>query len=201
MLAVNTRIGRYFSPRCPFPVNRAHRVHSGITVHRFHNCTPQCTAASTNTSDSNEPGVPEKKGILTRVREFFFGDKLDKARLGELGMGAFAAYGFFSNVNASILLTITWVTFKRQTGMTPLVANQWPKFLAIYAGWYAVAGILRPLRLSFAVATAPVFDGFMKQIQDRFKCARPLAYTALLACVAISSCVLLAGLIATFGSL
>lgn len=33
------------------------------------------------------------KGILGRIKYFFLGDKLDKDKLAQLGMGAFASYG------------------------------------------------------------------------------------------------------------
>lgn len=48
--------------------------------------------------------------------------------------GAFAAYGIISNINAGVLITIAWIGVVKQTGLTPLDAGMWPRFLGLYAG-------------------------------------------------------------------
>lgn len=44
------------------------------------------------------PAPPKPTGLFGHVKRFFFGDKLDKDRLKQLGMGAVASYGCVSNV-------------------------------------------------------------------------------------------------------
>lgn len=73
--------------------------------------------------------------------------------------GAFAAYGIISNLNAGVLVTLSWLSVVKQTGLTPLDPGMWPRFLGIYAGLYlAVGSLMRPLRLAAALAAAPFFN-------------------------------------------
>ncbi len=53
-------------------------------------------AGPENASSSIPPVKPSAP--LGHVKRFFFGDKLDKERMKQLGMGAVASYGFVSNV-------------------------------------------------------------------------------------------------------
>ena len=41
------------------------------------------------------------------------------------------SYGWVSNVNMGICMISAWVTFGKSTGLSPLDAGQWPKFLAV----------------------------------------------------------------------
>ena len=50
------------------------------------------------------------------------------------GLGAVASYGFVSNITYGAGLAVAWIGFVRQTGSSPLMAGQWAKFLAFYAG-------------------------------------------------------------------
>ncbi len=69
----------------------------------------------------------QPQGVLQRLKAFVLGSsgKLDKQRLAELGLGAFAAYGTISNVNAGVLITIAWLTIVKTQGCTPLAAGMW----------------------------------------------------------------------------
>lgn len=51
-----------------------------------------------------------------RIKQIFGGDKLDRKRLQALGLGAVASYGFVSNATYGTGLSISWITFVRQTG-------------------------------------------------------------------------------------
>lgn len=62
------------------------------------------------------------------------GDGLDKERLKALGMGAFASYGFISNLNYGTALGISWLAFVKKYGVAPTAPGQWGTFLAFYAG-------------------------------------------------------------------
>lgn len=62
------------------------------------------------------------------------GDKLDKERIKALGMGAFASYGFISNLNYGSALGMAWLAFVKRYGVSPMAPGQWPAFLAFYAG-------------------------------------------------------------------
>lgn len=72
-----------------------------------------------NTSESDAPqSVSEEpsKSMLQQVKTFFGGDKMDMQRLKALGLGAVASYGCVSNVTYGTGLSISWITFVRQTG-------------------------------------------------------------------------------------
>lgn len=62
------------------------------------------------------------------------GDGLDKERLKALGMGAFASYGFISNLNYGTCLGMAWLAFVKKYGVAPTAPGQWKVFLAFYAG-------------------------------------------------------------------
>lgn len=63
-------------------------------------------------SVSQEPS----QSIMQRIKKFFGGDKMDMQRLKALGLGAVASYGCVSNVTYGTGLSISWITFVRQTG-------------------------------------------------------------------------------------
>ena len=59
---------------------------------------------------------PKPKGFGARLKRFFLGDKMDKKRLQQLGMGAVASYGFVSNLTYGTGLAISWIAFVQQLG-------------------------------------------------------------------------------------
>eukprot|EP00878_Enallax_costatus_P004200 GHUV01004430.1.p1 GENE.GHUV01004430.1~~GHUV01004430.1.p1 ORF type:complete len:219 (+),score=52.32 GHUV01004430.1:219-875(+) len=108
-------------------------------------------------------GIPvgqprQKKTILQHIKYFFVGVGLDKERLKALGMGAFASYGFISNLNYGTCLGMAWLAFVKKYGVAPTAPGQWKVFLAFYAGLWAMQNFARPLRISLALAMAPAFD-------------------------------------------
>eukprot|EP00467_Chlorarachnion_reptans_P016926 CAMPEP_0114516496 /NCGR_PEP_ID=MMETSP0109-20121206/17360_1 /TAXON_ID=29199 /ORGANISM="Chlorarachnion reptans, Strain CCCM449" /LENGTH=201 /DNA_ID=CAMNT_0001696891 /DNA_START=275 /DNA_END=880 /DNA_ORIENTATION=+ len=121
--------------------------------------------------------MPDEKPRVTlrqRALNFFTGGgKFNREKLAALGLGCLLSYGFISNINVGILTSIAWATFSKQTGMSPLEAGQWPKFVAIQVGLYAVFGnLLRPARLALAVSVAPIFDRIIGVIQRRLQASR-----------------------------
>eukprot|EP00879_Flechtneria_rotunda_P014467 GHRR01015117.1.p1 GENE.GHRR01015117.1~~GHRR01015117.1.p1 ORF type:complete len:235 (+),score=74.77 GHRR01015117.1:484-1188(+) len=91
---------------------------------------PETPAAADSAAATTQP----KRNLWQKMKYFFVGDKLDKERLKALGMGAFASYGFISNLNYGTALGISWLAFVKKYGVAPTAEGQWPTFLAFYAG-------------------------------------------------------------------
>ncbi|KAG2422424.1 hypothetical protein HXX76_016039 [Chlamydomonas incerta] len=161
----------------------------------------QQVAAASAAAGAPGPDLQEEppKGLLERVKRFFAGSKLDKQRLAALGFGAFSAYGVISNINAGILITISWLTVVRTTGLTPLDAGNWPKFLAIYAGLWVGSNFLRPIRLTLALAAAPLFDGAITTVSQKTGLPKVPAFAVMLFFIAIGTTSLLVATIAALG--
>lgn len=134
-----------------------------------------------DTSDNHQPiasvnDTERNPSFGRRIKNFFGGDKMDMQRLKALGLGAVASYGCVSNVTYGTGLAISWITFVKQTGKSPLMANQWKPFLALYGGFWAAQHFVRPLRFSLALFMAPVFDKFINFVQHRGKLKRQNAF-------------------------
>ncbi|GIL60409.1 hypothetical protein Vafri_14857, partial [Volvox africanus] len=145
------------------------------------------------------PAEEEPQTLLGRVKRFFTGSKLDKARLAALGFGAFSAYGVISNINAAILITIAWLTVVRTTGLTPLDGGNWPCFVTIYAGLWIGSNFLRPLRLTLAVAAAPLFDAAIGAVSQRTGLPKVPAFVVMLLLIAVGTTSTLLATIAMLG--
>ncbi|GLI60744.1 hypothetical protein VaNZ11_002972, partial [Volvox africanus] len=130
-------------------------------------------------------GTSKNPGLLGRIKSFFLGDKLDKDKLAQLGMGAFASYGFISNVTYGICLGIAWISFVKATGKSPLAAGQWPAFLGFYAGLWTMQNFVRPLRFSLAIALAPVFERVILWISKKTGLKRRWSFGLYLVCFAL----------------
>lgn len=61
-------------------------------------------------------------------------------------------------------------------GKSPLMAQQWKPFLALYGGFWAAQHFIRPLRFSLALAMAPVFDKFINFVQHKTHFRRQNAF-------------------------
>ena len=68
-----------------------------------------------NTSPGKTP-APASASLGQRVKRFFGGDKFDRKRLQALGLGAVASYGFVSNATYGTGLSVSWISFVKQTG-------------------------------------------------------------------------------------
>lgn len=114
--------------------------------------------------------------------------------------GAFAAYGIISNLNAGVLVTMSWLTVVKQTGLTPLDPGMWPRFLGIYAGLYvAIGSVLRPFRLTAALAAAPFFNKALDRLQETFRVNKAVAFGMMLCCIAVSSFTLISCMLIVAG--
>lgn len=115
--------------------------------------------------------------VKQRLVQFLGSAKLDRQKLAALGGAALLSYGFVSNVNAVTLLILSWLSFARTTGLSPLAPGQWKAYLLAYTALYAVVGNgLRPLRFSLSVAITPAFDRFVALLQRRLKLSKTAAF-------------------------
>lgn len=106
--------------------------------------------------------------------------------------------GIISNLNAGVLMTFAWLAVVKRSGVSPL-EGQWGAFLAIYAGLWVGASFMRPVRLSLALAAAPLVNAFMDAAQARLRVGRGAAFGLVLAIIAVSSFTLIFGTIAALG--
>ena len=65
-------------------------------------------------------------------------------------------------------------------GKSPLMANQWKPFLALYGGFWAAQHFIRPLRFSLALFMSPLFDRFINWVQHRTRFKRQNAFAVYL---------------------
>lgn len=87
--------------------------------------------------------------------------------LAGLGLNALLAYGFVSNVSYISCLILSWISFSASTKLSPLAPEQWKPFLAIYAGYWAINNVLRPLRFSLSLVLTPAFNKLIDKVQNR----------------------------------
>eukprot|EP00198_Chlamydomonas_reinhardtii_P006057 XP_001695393.1 predicted protein [Chlamydomonas reinhardtii] len=190
---------RCSAPFMPRPLRSplgARSASDGASIN-LQNAAPSAPGAAALPGPDLEEKPPMSLG--ERVKRFFAGSKLDKQRLAALGFGAFSAYGVISNINAGILITIAWLTVVRTTGLTPMDAGNWPKFLAIYAGLWVGSNFLRPIRLTLALAAAPLFDGAITAVSKRTGLPKVPAFVVMLFFIAIGTTSLLVTTIAALG--
>jgi uncharacterized membrane protein YedE/YeeE len=95
-------------------------------------------------------------------------------------------------------MTTAWLAVVRRTGVSPL-EGQWAQFLAIYAGLWVGAAFMRPIRLSMALAAAPLVNTFLESTQQRLKVNRGVAFGILLAMIAVGSFTIIFGTIWAVG--
>jgi hypothetical protein len=96
-------------------------------------------------------------------------------------------------------VTLAWLAVVKSTGLTPLAAGMWPKFLSIYAGLWVSSHFMRPIRLSMALAAAPFFDGVLRGAMARLGVGKPAAFALMLGAIAIGTVGSLTALIAVCG--
>lgn len=59
-----------------------------------------------------------------------------------------------------------------QTQLSPLAPGQWPKFLAVYAGFWAFNNVVRPARFACSMLVTPYFDRTVSSIQRKLRCSK-----------------------------
>jgi len=112
-----------------------------------------------------------------KLRSFYGNGKAARAKLAAMGSSAMLSYGWISNLNACCLTMLSWVTFAKSTGLSPLAAGQWKPFLAVYAGYYVTIGtVMRPLRIAIAMGLTPLFNKFIDQVMERLSCSKYVAF-------------------------
>ena len=122
---------------------------------------------------------PQAAVTAKKKREVFVVGEggLTKAKLAAMGTSALLSYGWVSNLNAVCLTIVSWITFAKSSGLSPLAPQQWKGFLAVYAGYYLTIGTaMRPIRISIAVAITPFFDRVVDFFQGKFQCSKPVAF-------------------------
>lgn len=142
-------------------------------------------AADAGTPADGAVEADEPTGLRARLKK---ATSFKKADLAKLGVSAFFAYGFVSNVNSVLLLSFTWATYRRANPllsplapaavvMNPLTWLPLKKgFLAYYLGYYATIGsILRPFRFAIAVGLAPKFEETYKKLSDKLGVPRAVS--------------------------
>merc|ERR1712187_867670 len=116
--------------------------------------------------------------LMGRLGKIFLDGDIKK-RFATMGSAALLSYGWVSNVNACCLVMLSWVTFARTSGLSPLAPGQWAKFLPVYAGFYLTIGTAtRPFRIAAAIAIAPVFDRIINFFKQRFNLPTAAAFAA-----------------------
>jgi hypothetical protein len=135
-----------------------------------------------------DPPSSPNKGPLAAVKRFFGldgGKKVDKEAIAKLGAGGFLSYGFISNINYGSAVGAAWILFVRKYGVSPL-GDQWPAFLAFYAGIWAAQNFLRPARFALAVALAPSANRLIDWVGEKTGLGRKWAFGILLAAMAVT---------------
>jgi hypothetical protein len=120
----------------------------------------------------------ENKSLSQRIQSYFAppDDGLTfRQRLGKVGLSCALAYGWVSNMSYSVTVSLAWYIFSKQTGKSPLAPGQWKGFLAVYAGFWVFNNIVRPLRLTVAIAIGPQFDNVVAGIEKRMRVSRGVA--------------------------
>lgn len=119
---------------------------------------------------------PAKEEVPAWKRIIFFykyrndddGDGLTfRQKLAKMGLSALLSYGFVSNMSYCVSVGLAWFGFSKKTGLSPLAPGQWPKFLAVYAGFYVINNIVRPIRLAISIGVTPYFDKAVATIQRK----------------------------------
>ena len=119
---------------------------------------------------------PAKEEVPAWKRIIFFykyrnnddGDGLTfRQKLAKMGLSALLSYGFVSNMSYCVSVGLAWFGFSKKTGLSPLAPGQWPKFLAVYAGFYVFNNIVRPIRLAISIGVTPYFDKAVATIQQK----------------------------------
>jgi len=141
----------------------------------IHNDTPE-----SNDDSGTSMTTKTNTSLLSRIKSYFTsksddgdGDGLTtKQRLAKLGFAVLLSYGFVSNMSAMVFLSLAWFTFSAQTGLSPLAPNQWKPFTLVYAGFYVLSNLVRPLRIGIAITIGKYFDSILLYFQENTRLSR-----------------------------
>jgi len=183
----------------PHLVGRHYRYSASISTRRFADSsepneddTPAAnndTNAAADTTATAEPSTTtnsnnNKPSILSRLKSKITIKKSEdglttRQRLAKLGFAVLLSYGFVSNMSAMVFLSLAWFTFSAQTGLSPLAPNQWKPFTLVYAGFYVLSNLVRPIRITIAIAIGKYFDSILQYFRDNTKLSRNQAIAVL----------------------
>ncbi|CAE7206553.1 unnamed protein product [Symbiodinium natans] len=125
--------------------------------------------ASSTTEESNSLGARFKRWWRKNA-------KMDSKSLRKMGLMCLLSYGFVSNVNALLLILLATYRSIVATGASPLASSVALKQFGItWAGLYVISNIVRPVRISIALAISKPFDNMVNWLQDKFSCKRWMA--------------------------
>jgi len=153
---------------------------------------------------NNDESEKRSKNVITRFKNLFTDKSAEglttKERIAKMGLSALLSYGFVSNMSYCISVSIAWFSFNKTTGLSPLAPGQWKGFLAIYAGFFALNNVVRPIRLAISVAVSSKFDYAVAYIQEKAKLSRRAAIGVVVFCTNICGTLGLMALGITFAS-
>lgn len=100
---------------------------------------------------------------------------IDKSKIGNLGVSFALAYSLISNLNGAVSLSTAWYMTSVRTGLSPLVAGQWPELLKSYGMLFAILQCLKPFRMAAAVALSPYAQLALQRLQHSLQCSKGMA--------------------------
>ena len=59
-----------------------------------------------------------------------------------------------------------------QMGLSPLAPNQWKPFTLVYAEFFVLSNLVRPIRITIAISIGKYFDSILQYFQDNTKLSR-----------------------------
>jgi hypothetical protein len=90
-----------------------------------------------------------------------------RQKLAKAGLSVMLSYGWVSNMSYCVSVSAAWYIFSKRTGLSPLAPGQWPKFLAVYGGFWVFNNVVRPIRFGVSVAISTQFDRIVNWIQAK----------------------------------
>ncbi|CAJ1352037.1 unnamed protein product [Effrenium voratum] len=122
---------------------------------------------------AGEPSPTTKSGFKSWWKK---NAKMDSKALRKMGLMCLLSYGFVSNVNALLLILLATYRSILATGASPLTDKAALKqFGLTWAGLYVISNLIRPVRISIALAISKPIDNIVKWFQDKLSCKRWLA--------------------------
>lgn len=126
------------------------------TVTTINTCTDTATTSTTNPWDRVRSSVSGTTSHLSGLRQ----------KIAKSGVATALSYSAVSNVFTSVAVSLAWYGFSLQTGLSPLASGQWKPFLALYAGFYAVNSLLKPIRFVVALSVVKHTEVLLQSLQD-----------------------------------
>jgi hypothetical protein len=146
---------------------------------------PSITDIETVTSDVSESVItPKKPSLWRKVISLYKRDTKDGAtgdgltfrqRLAKAGLSVVLSYGWVSNMSYCVSVSAAWYIFCQRTRLSPLAPGQWPKFLAVYSGFWVFNNVVRPIRFGVSVAISTQFDNVVQWIQTKANVGKGVA--------------------------